>query len=89
MFELISLGLTLGAGLVGYVTTRDFTRRKLRFVDAAQTRGAAVVAGVGAAVIAAPVVWILPLVGAPAALLLGAGVGLGMRSAQRDRHLLP
>lgn len=89
MFEIIGLGLTVGAGLFGYLSTKDFAKRKLRFVDAVQSPGAAVVAGVGAAVIAAPVVWILPLVGAPAALLLGAGVGLGMRSAQKERHLLP
>ena len=89
MFELIGTAVALGAGVVGYVSTRDFTRRKLRFVDAVHTRGAPVVAGVITAVVAAPVVWLLPIVGAGTALLLGAGVGLGVRSGQKDRHLLP
>ena len=89
MFELIGTAAALGAGIAGYVSSKDFTRRKLRFVDAAHTPAAAIVAGVGAAVIAAPIVWLLPIVGAGTALLLGAGVGLGVRSGQKDRHLLP
>ena len=79
IFGLISLGAAAGAGFAGYVGSKDFTLRKLRFVDA----------GAIAAVVAAPVVWLLPLVGAGTALLFGAGVALGMKSAQRDRHLLP
>jgi hypothetical protein len=58
-------------------------------VDAAQPPTAAVAAGVGAAVVAAPVVWLLPIVGVGTAIVLGAGVGLGVRSAQKDRRLLP
>ena len=85
MFELM---IALGAGIFAYVTSKDFTKRKLRFVDAIHTRPAPLVAGAVVAVVAAPVVWLLPLVGAGTALLLGAGVGLGVRSAQKERHLL-
>lgn len=89
MFELITLGAAAAAGIGGYVTSKDFTQKRLRFVDAAHRPGAPIVAGVAAAVVAAPVVWILPLVGAGTALILGAGVALGVKSAQRNRHLLP
>ena len=89
MFELIGVAATAAAGIAGYVTSKDFTAKKLRFVDAAHKPGAAIVAGVAAAVVAAPVVWLLPIVGAGTAIILGAGVALGVKSAQRDRHLLP
>ena len=89
MFELIGLAAAAGAGIAGYVTSKDFTSKKLRFVDAAHRPGAPIIAGVVAAVVAAPVVWLLPIVGAGTAIILGAGVALGVKSAQRDRHLLP
>ena len=89
MFELIGMAAAVGAGVAGFVTSKDFTQRKLRFVDAAHKPGAAIVAGVAAAVVAAPIVWILPIVGGGTALLLGAGVALGVKSAQRNRNLLP
>jgi len=89
MFELIGLAAAAGAGIAGYVTSKDFTQKKLRFVDAAQKPSAPIIAGVVAAVIAAPVVAILPIVGAGTAILLGAGVALGVKSAQRNRNLLP
>ena len=89
MFELIGLAAAAGAGIAGFVTSKDFTQKKLRFVDAAHKPGAPIVAGIAAAVIAAPVVWLLPIVGGGTALLLGAGVALGVKSAQRNRNLLP
>ncbi len=89
MFPLIGLALSAGAGIAGFVTSKDFTQKKLRFVDAAHKPGAPVIAGLAAAVLAAPVVAILPIVGAGTAIILGAGVALGVKSAQRNRNLLP
>lgn len=89
MFEIITLAATAASGIAGYVMSKDFTQRKLRYVDAAHRTGAPVIAGIAAAVVAAPVMWLLPLVGAGTALVLGAGVALGVKSAQRNRHLLP
>lgn len=89
MFEIITMAAAAGAGLAGYVTSKDFTQRKLRFVDAAQKPSAPFIAGGIVALLAAPVVWVLPLVGAGTALILGAGVALGVKSAQRNRNLLP
>ena len=88
IFGLIPLGIAAGAGIAGYVSSKDFTLRKLRFVDAVQSPAAPWIAGGIVALVAAPVVWLLPLVGAGTALCLGAGVALGVKSAQRDRHLL-
>ena len=88
MFEILGL-VAGGAALVGgYVTSKDFTKRKLRFVDVMHPRPAPLIAGAAVAVLAAPVVWLLPIVGAGTAIALGAGVGLGVRSAQKERHLL-
>jgi hypothetical protein len=88
MFELIGTAVAVGAGIAGYVTSKDFTKRRLRFVDAIHKAPAPLIAGLGAALLAAPVVALLPIVGAGTAILLGAGVGLGVRSAQKERHLL-
>ena len=89
MLEIISIAATAGAGIAGYVASKDFTQRKLRFVDAVHKPGVALIAGGAAALLAAPIVAILPLVGAGTAIVLGAGVALGVKSAQRNRHLLP
>jgi hypothetical protein len=85
MLELIVLA---AAGIGGFVTSRDFTRRKLRFVDVAHGRAAPWIAA-GAAVVVATPFTILPIITGATALALGAGVGLGVKSAQKDRHLLP
>jgi hypothetical protein len=70
---------------VGYFKSKDFTRRKLQFVDAAQTTAAPILAGVGAALVASPLVAILPFVGGGTALLFGLGVGAGVRAGQRKK----
>jgi hypothetical protein len=88
MFELLGTAAAIGAGIAGYVTSKDFTKRRLRFVDAVHRSPVPIIAGVGAALVAAPIVWVLPIVGAGTAILLGAGVGLGVRSAQKERHLI-
>ena len=85
MFELIALAATIAAVIVGYTQARSFVREKLRFVDAVvQSRLAPILAGVGAAAIAAPLVALLPLVGAGTALLFGAGVGVGVAHGSKD-----
>ncbi len=90
MLELILIAGTGAVTLWGYLKSRQFVRERLRFVDAAQTPTATVVAGAAAAVLAAPVVWLLPLVGAPTAVIFGLGVGWGVHHGQRDvRKRLP
>lgn len=88
MFEIVGGLITLGATTVatgfGYMQARSFTRRKLRFVDAARSPMAPFIAGGAAAVVAAFPVALLPFVGAWTALLFGAGVGAGVASGKSD-----
>ena len=89
MLELIGLGATAAAALWGYVKSRRFVRGRLRFVETARSRPAPWVAGAAAAIVAAPVVWLLPLVGVPSALIFGASIGFGVAHGARDIRRLP
>ena len=84
MIELLILGATAGAGAAGYMKVRQFVRGRLRFVDSVQDRKAHVAAGAVAALAAAPLVAVLPFVGAGTALVFGAGVGFGAAHGARD-----
>jgi hypothetical protein len=88
--------LTIAAGLAGYLAARGFVRRRLRFVDAARSRWAPLVAGVVAALLAAPLA-LLPIISTTTAIVFGLGTGLGTASGARalrradwnQRQLLP
>jgi len=82
-FGVISLAIAAGAGIFGFIAMRNFTRRRLRFIDAAQGPAAPIVAGIGAALLAWPVTW-LPLIGASTALFFGLGVGGGLVAGKQD-----
>lgn len=84
MIELLILGAAAGGIGAGYVRMRRFVRERLRFVDSVQTTPAPVLAGAAAALAAAPVVWLLPVVGTGTALAFGAGIGLAVRHGARD-----
>ena len=91
MWGLITLAVTFAVSWVTYGTARRFVRERLRYVEAALKPGAAVIAGVGAMVVAMPIVAlinILPLVGSLIAggmpLVFGLSVGLGVRSGAND-----
>ncbi len=88
MLEIIALGLSGAATVGGYLKARHFVRGRLRFVDAAQRAVAPWLAGAATAVLAAPVVWLLPVVGTGTALAVGAGVGLGVAHGARDLRRL-
>lgn len=87
MFEAIAgavaIAVSGGATVFGYIKSRDFVSRRLRYVDAARSPAAPWVAGTVASLAAAPVVWLLPIVGAGTALLFGAAVGVGTRAGAR------
>jgi hypothetical protein len=78
------IGLLLGAAALGggFLTARNFVRRRLRFVDAAQKPSAPVVAGVAATAVALPVA-LLPVISIPMAVAFGLGVGTGWASGQK------
>jgi hypothetical protein len=84
MLELIGLGITAATALAGFAGARSFVRDRLRFVDAVQRRAAPWIAGILAAVIAAPVVALLPLVGIGTAIIFGASVAIGVATGARD-----
>jgi hypothetical protein len=91
MFGLIALAISLGVSWFGYGTARRFVRERLRYVDAALTPGAAIAAGLGAALVGGllvtPLGWI-PLVGKlvsmGTAIVFGIGTGLGVRAGAVD-----
>ncbi len=88
MFQLIGSLATLavagGSSIVGYWQARQFTQNKLRYVDAVHKAAVPVVVGVAATALAAPVVWLLPLVGTGTALLFGGGVAMGVAAGARN-----
>ncbi|HET8713128.1 MAG TPA: hypothetical protein VFM23_05535 [Gemmatimonadales bacterium] len=79
----VTLGLVLaGSALVGgYALTKNFVRRRLRFVDAVHRPSAPVVAGAVAAAALIPVT-ILPAVGVGTMIALGVGVAGGVASGR-------
>lgn len=84
MIELLILGAAVGGVGAGYVRARRFVRERFRFVDGVQRAPVPVAVGAVAALAAAPVVWLLPVVGGGTALLFGAGIGLAVRHGARD-----
>ncbi|HEX6534785.1 MAG TPA: hypothetical protein VF041_09305 [Gemmatimonadaceae bacterium] len=84
MIGLVEIALTGAVVLLGYVNSRHFVRTRLRYVDAMQRWMTPWIAGAGAALVAAPVAWLLPLVGAGTAVLFGLAVGTGVAHGARD-----
>jgi len=91
MWPVIVLGVSLVISWLSYGTARRFVRERLRYVEAALTPGAAIGAGIIAAVVATPVVALLSivpivgsLVGGGTVLVFGLSVGMGVRSGAQD-----
>jgi hypothetical protein len=84
MFGWIALIVTLAAAWLGYGTARRFVRDRLRYVDAALKPSTPVIVGIAAALAAAPVVWLLPIIKGGTALVFGLAVGLGTRAGAAD-----
>ena len=78
MFGLLGLAASIAAAVIGYTQARAFVRDRLRYVDAAQSGFAPILAGLGACMLASPVVALLPIVGAGTAL----GFGISLLSVQ-------
>ena len=84
------IGLLVGAAALvgGFLITRDFVRRRLRFVDAIHKSAAPLVAGVGATIVALPVA-ALPIFSIGTAVAFGLGVAGGVASGRRNLRLPP
>ena len=84
VLDLLAFAATIAVTAFGYITARKYVRDRLKFVDAVQTLKAPVIAGLVAWAVAAPLTWIIPLVGMGTVVLFGAGVALGVRAGARD-----
>ena len=84
MWNFLGFAATVAVTVFGYLAARRFVEQKLRYVDGIHRLRAPIIAGVVAALVAAPVVWLLPLVGAGTACLFGAGVAFGVASGARE-----
>lgn len=84
------IGLLLGvtALIGGFVVSRRFVQRRLRFVDAVRNPVAPIIAGVVATAIALPVT-LLPVVTVLTAVAFGVGVGGGVASGRNSFKTLP
>lgn len=75
MLEIIAAGV---AGVAGHMKSRDWVRRRLRYTSFVEKPGLGLFAGAATAVVATPVVALLPFVGAGAAMVVGIGLGAGV-----------
>lgn len=84
------LGLIIAAAALvgGFIITRDFVRRRLRYVDAVQKPAAPLIAGAVAAVVLLPVT-LLPIVTVATAIAFGVGVAGGVASGRSGPPALP
>ena len=84
MIFLLSFLVSSVLAIVGFAQARAFVTRRLRYVDAVHTKLAPIVAGVGAALLALPLVAIIPFLGVGTALSFGISVGAGVLAGSRD-----
>lgn len=80
LFNLIGLAVSIAAALFAFGLARAYVRQRLRFVDAVRHPLAPWAVATGAVLVAAPIVWLLPIVGGGTALIFGAASGLGTAS---------
>jgi len=84
MIFLLSFLVSTVLAIVGYSQARAFVFGRLRYVDAVHSKLAPIVAGIGAALVALPLVAIIPWVGPGTALTFGISVGAGVVAGSRD-----
>ena len=84
MILLLSFLASTVIAIVGFAQARAFVTRRLRYVDAVHSKLAPVIAGVGAALLALPLVAIIPFLGVGTALSFGFSVGAGVLAGSRD-----
>lgn len=83
-FALLSFAAAILTGMAGYALSRNFVANRLRFVDAVNKPYVPLLAGAGTAIVAMPIMALLPIVGPGTALTLGLAVWAGVRSGVRD-----
>ena len=86
MLELLVAGVV---GVYGHLKSRSFVGRRLRYTSIVEKPALGLWAGVGATVLAAPFVAVLPIVGAVTAIAIGAGIGTGVALGVKDTEEPP
>jgi len=89
MFGLIATGIAGVSAVYGHFKSRSFVGRRLRYTNLVEKPALGLWAGVAATVVAAPIVAVLPIVGAGTAIAIGAGVGTGVALGVKDAHEPP
>jgi hypothetical protein len=84
MFGLIAAGIAGIAGVYGHITSRKFVGRRLRYTSLVEKPMLGLWAGVATTIVAAPLVAVLPIVGAGTAIAAGLGVGTGVALGVKD-----
>lgn len=78
MLEIIGIAAAGAAAVGGHLKSKSFVERRLRYTSWIENPALGVFAGVAAAIVAAPVVALVPFVGVGTALAFGIGVGTGV-----------
>jgi hypothetical protein len=82
IYSIAWLAIAVVAGIGGYLVTRNFVRRRLRFVDAVRSPLAPVVAGAAAFAVGC-VAALLPFVTLGTAAIFALGIGFGTASGAK------
>lgn len=83
LFTLLGIAVSLGLSFFGFATARRFVHDRLKFVDAAQTMKAPIIAGLIAWAVMMPFTF-FPFIGFGTAVVFGLSVGMGVRAGQKD-----
>jgi hypothetical protein len=81
---IVELLIAGAAGIYGHLKSRQFVGRRLRYTSIVEKPALGLWAGVGATIVAAPIVAVLPVVTAATAIVIGAGVGTGVALGVKD-----
>ncbi len=81
---LLAAGIAGAVGLYGHIKSRKFVGQRLRYTSLVEKPALGLFAGVGAVIVAAPIVALLPVVGAGTAIAIGAGIGTGVALGVKD-----
>jgi hypothetical protein len=82
--EIIPIGIAAAGGIFGHIKSRKFVRRRLRYTSWVEKPYLGILSGVAAAVLAAPLAGLLPLMGTSTAMIFGAGVGTGVSMGAKE-----
>ena len=84
MFGLLAAGIAGITGVYGQIKSREFVGQRLRYTSLVEKPAVGLFAGVGAMIVAAPIVAVLPFIGAGTAIAVGVGVGTGVALGVKD-----